>query len=267
MTPRSRPDHTAGHQRCRTELDGRGIAFRRWPPANGVGGTAAEPGSAPAVLVHGLVVSSRYHVPLADLLARRREVLAPDLPGFGDSDRPTGHPDTRELGTCLARWLDAEGRSGVTLVANSYGCQIVAHTVLARPDLVGRLVLLGPTMDPRGRRVGEQLRRWRLEAKTQSSALQLILARDHARAGPRRALATFRHALDDAVEEQLPYVPVPTLVVRGTRDPIVPQQWAQEATELLPHGHLRVLPGATHAVNHEQPQQTARVLERFLATS
>jgi 2-hydroxy-6-oxonona-2,4-dienedioate hydrolase len=45
----------------------------------------------------------------------------------------------------------------------------------------------------------------------------------------------------------------------------VPQRWAQEVTDLLPDAELAVLPGATHAVNHEQPLQTARVIERFLA--
>jgi 2-hydroxy-6-oxonona-2,4-dienedioate hydrolase len=231
------------------------LAVRTWPGADD---------GPPAVLVHGLVVSSRYHVPLGDRLAPRRPVLAPDLPGFGASDRPRGHPDTRTLGQLLARWLLVADVGPVALVANSYGCQIATHTALAHPDLVERLVLLGPTMDPRGRRVGEQLRRWARESRTQTSALQRILLRDHARAGPRRALATFRHALADRIEDRLPHLEMPALVVRGTRDPIVPQRWAEEAAERLPDGQLAVLPGATHAINHEQPAQTARVLDRFL---
>jgi 2-hydroxy-6-oxonona-2,4-dienedioate hydrolase len=258
MTPRPSPTAAgtppAPHRVRRDRVGDLELAVRDWP---GDG--------RPVVLVHGLVVSSRYHVPLGDQLARRRPVLAPDLPGFGASERPRGHPDTWALGTVLARWLDGAGVAPVALVANSYGCQIATHPALARPDLVDRLVLLGPTMDPRGRRVGEQLRRWARESRTQTSALQRILFRDYAQAGPRRSLATFRHALADRIEDRLPHLHVPTLVVRGTRDPIVPQRWAQEATGLLPDGQLAVLPGATHAVNHEQPAQTARVLERFLA--
>jgi 2-hydroxy-6-oxonona-2,4-dienedioate hydrolase len=246
----------APHRLRRDRVEGRELAVRAWD---------GEGDGRPVVLVHGLVVSSRYHVPLGDRLARRRPVLAPDLPGFGASERPRGHPDTRALGTLLARWLDGAGVAPVALVANSYGCQIATHTALARPDLFDRLVLLGPTMDPRGRRVGEQLRRWARESRTQTSALQRILFRDYARAGPRRALATFRHALADRIEDRLPHLHVPTLVVRGTRDPIVPQRWAEEATGLLPDGRLAVLPGATHAINHEQPAQTARVLDHFLA--
>jgi 2-hydroxy-6-oxonona-2,4-dienedioate hydrolase len=266
MTPRPSPTAAAptparagtppAHRVRRDRVDGLELAVRDW---------SGQDDGRPVVLVHGLVVSSRYHVPLGDRLARRRRVLAPDLPGFGASERPRGHPDSRALGTVLARWLDGTGVAPVALVANSYGCQIATHTALARPDLVDRLVLLGPTMDPRGRRVGEQLRRWARESRTQSSALQRILLRDYARAGPRRALATFRHALADRIEDRLPHLHVPSLVVRGTRDPIVPQRWAEEAAGLLPDGQLAVLPGATHAVNHEQPAQTARVLDRFLS--
>jgi 2-hydroxy-6-oxonona-2,4-dienedioate hydrolase len=220
---------------------------------------------APVVLVHGLVVSSSYHVPLGErLVDRGYEVHAPDLPGFGRSSRPDHHPDTRELGHVLAGWLDALGLRGATLVANSYGCQVVAETLLGRPELADRVVLLAPTMEPPARAVSEQLRRWRAEQKTQSRRLQRLLVRDYLSAGIPRAIATFRHALTDAIEDKLPYVGQRTLVCRGTRDPIISQAWADEVSELLPDGRGAVLPGATHAVNHEMPLQTARVIDGFL---
>jgi 2-hydroxy-6-oxonona-2,4-dienedioate hydrolase len=219
----------------------------------------------PAVLVHGLVVSSRYHVPLARHLARDRPVHAPDLPGFGHSDRPTQPLDTRELGHALASWMDARGLADVALIGNSYGCQVATETALARPDLAVRLVLLGPTLDRHARRLAAQLRRWRQEQRTQSTALQRILLRDYLRAGIPRAIATFRHAMADRIEDRLPFLEMPSLVCRGSRDPIVSERWATEVTDLLPDAQLRVLPGATHAINHEMPLQTARVVEHFLA--
>jgi pimeloyl-ACP methyl ester carboxylesterase len=59
---------------------------------------------------------------------------------------------------------------------------------------------------------------------------------DYADAGVGRALGTFGHALADRIEDKLPLVQVPTLVVRGARDRIVPQAWAEEVTRLLPRG-------------------------------
>jgi 2-hydroxy-6-oxonona-2,4-dienedioate hydrolase len=265
---RPSPDGPVPHDLRRAEVAVRGVpgpdggpvvmAHREWRGPDGAG-------RPPAVLVHGMVVSSRYHVPLAERLAATRRVLAPDLPGYGEShDGAPDDLDTRALGRALAAWLDACGLAGVDLVANSYGCQVVAEALLARPELARRLVLLGPTIDRRARRLDEQLRRWNLESKTQTPALKRLLVRDYMTAGVRRAEATLRHALQDVIEDKLPWLDVPTLVVRGTRDPIVPQRWAQEVADLLPQGRLVVLPGATHAVNHEQPLQTARVVTRFL---
>jgi 2-hydroxy-6-oxonona-2,4-dienedioate hydrolase len=57
---------------------------------------------------------------------------------------------------------------------------------------------------------------------------------------------------------------VPTLVVRGSQDPIVPQRWAQEVTELLPMGRLSVIPGAAHAANYGWAAEFARIIQEFL---
>jgi 2-hydroxy-6-oxonona-2,4-dienedioate hydrolase len=240
----------------RTTVHGRTIASRHWD------GAPAVPS---VVLVHGLVVSSSYHVPLAERLAPRFAVHAPDLPGFGRrSDRPRSALDTRQLGRALAGWLGARSLQGAAIVANSYGCQIAAEALLPHPRLASSLVLLGPTIDPRARRVGLQLARFWREQRVQSRPLKRRLARDYLAAGPVRAVTTFRHALHDAIEDKLPFLDLPTLVVRGSRDPHVPPWWAREVARRLPEGRLLELPGATHAVNHDMPLQTARVIEHFL---
>jgi 2-hydroxy-6-oxonona-2,4-dienedioate hydrolase len=237
-------------------VDGVDMAARTW--------VTEPPRAEPVVAVHGLVVSSAYMAPLAELLANDRDVLAPDLPGFGASDKPAETLDVRGLARALAGWVDVVGLRDVVLLGNSFGCQIVAEAVLQRPDLVSRMVLLGPTMQPSLRSVPAQLRRWRKEQRTQSLRLKALQVRDYSRAGIPRAIATFRHALHDRIEEKLPLLDQPALVVRGTNDPIVEQEWAETVADLLPSGRLAVLPGATHAVNHEQPAQTARAITRFL---
>jgi 2-hydroxy-6-oxonona-2,4-dienedioate hydrolase len=71
--------------------------------------------------------------------------------------------------------------------------------------------------------------------------------------------------LRDPVEEKLPLVEAPTLVVRGGRDLIVSQRWAEEFAALLPRGRLLVVPGAAHAVNYDDPEALADAVLRFLA--
>src|SRR5947208_3308850 len=57
---------------------------------------------------------------------------------------------------------------------------------------------------------------------------------------------------------------VPVLVVRGTRDPIVPQRWAEEAARRLPQGRLVVVRGAAHTMNFTSPDELARVVRPFV---
>ncbi len=88
--------------------------------------------------------------------------------------------------------------------------------------------------------------------------------RDYLSAGTRRGWRTLRHALEDQIEENLPRVRAPALVVRGSRDPICPQRWAEEAARLLPRGRLAVLPGAAHAANFGAPARFAGLIRDFL---
>jgi 2-hydroxy-6-oxonona-2,4-dienedioate hydrolase len=87
---------------------------------------------------------------------------------------------------------------------------------------------------------------------------------DYLAAGTGRAWRTFRYALEDHIEERLPQVRVPVLVVRGSRDPIVPQRWAEEAARLLSMGKIVVVPGSAHVANFDAPLELARVIRAFL---
>jgi 2-hydroxy-6-oxonona-2,4-dienedioate hydrolase len=240
----------------RDTVHGHAVVARSW--------TRTDRSGRPAVLVHGLVVASGLVAPLAERLARRRDVWAPDLPGFGRSGKPPRALDVRELGAVLAAWMERRQLQDAVLVGSSFGCQIAAETALRRREAAGRLVLLAPTIDPALRTVPRQLRRWRQEQQTQSAGLKMLQVRDYARAGIPRAIATFRHALADRIEEKLGLLDQPALVARGTRDPIVEQRWAEEAAGLMPRARLAVLAGATHACAYEQPDQTARVIDLFL---
>jgi 2-hydroxy-6-oxonona-2,4-dienedioate hydrolase len=57
---------------------------------------------------------------------------------------------------------------------------------------------------------------------------------------------------------------MPTLVIRGEHDPIVPQQWAEEVCRLLPHGSLVVIPGAAHTLNYTEPAAFVSAMHPFL---
>lgn len=242
----------------------------RWTNVHGVrmhARVSAEPvpsGAPPVVLVHGVGISSRYLVPTAARLAAYYPVFAPDLPGFGKSDKPPYVLNVRELADALRAWMEVSGLYEAVLIGNSLGCQIIVDLAARYPAYVSRAVLQGPTVDPHARTWRQQLVRWLRDSLREPPSQFFIMMRDYRAAGLRRVRRTFQYSLEDRIEDKLPRVLNPTLVVRGSRDPIIPQRWAEEATRLLPHGRLIVIPGATHTINYAAPLEFVRVLRPFI---
>lgn len=216
------------------------------------------------VLVHGVAVSSRNMVPTAEAFAPHLPVFSPDLPGHGRSDDADHVLATAELADALVAWMDASGLDTASLLGNSFGCQIAAEVAARHPQRVERLVLQGPTTDPRARSYPRQLVRWiangRLERSTQSE----VTMRDWRDAGLKVLVGTFRHCVNHRIEDVLPRIEAPTLVVRGQHDPIVPQRWAEEATALLADGRLVVMPGASHTITNLRPDDLRGIALPFL---
>jgi 2-hydroxy-6-oxonona-2,4-dienedioate hydrolase len=218
----------------------------------------------PVVLVHGLVISGRYMVPTALELASLCPVYAIDLPGYGDSVKPRAMLGLRELADALAAWMDAMRFPSAHLVANSFGCQILAEFALRHVHRVDRLVFQGPTIDPEARTVRQQLARLIRNSSSEGPGLGWITLVDYVKAGVRRIRFTIRMAMEDRIEDKLPGIVAPTLVVRGGNDPIVPQRWAEEVVRRLPRGELRVLPGLGHTINFTAPKEFTTVMRPFL---
>ncbi len=204
------------------------------------------------------------HGALAIELAPRFRVLAPDLPGFGLSDRPAHTLAVGELAGSLTAWMAASEVSSAALVANSFGCQIAVEAARRHPESVERAVLIGPTVDPSARRFCRQVARWLRNAPREPLSLSAVVGRDYAGTGTRRVIETFRLALEDGIEGKLAEVRSPVLVVRGELDPIVSQAWAEQAARMLARGRLEVLPGAAHAANFSAATEVARAVRRFL---
>ena len=223
---------------------------------------AVGSGRPPIVLVHGLVVSSRYMRPLARRLAPHFSVYVPDLPGFGRS-AASEVLDPLRLAEALAGWLEARRLGPASMLAHSFGCQVAAVLAHRRPDLVKRVVLVGPTVDPRGRSLVQPA--WRLICDAPEMVrMAPIVLRDLYDAGLWRFVRTYWYMLQDRIEDHLPHVRVPTLVVRGGRDPVAPQKWTEEVAALLPQGCHAVVPDAWHAPNFSKAEALVRVIRPFL---
>ena len=228
-------------------------------------------GRTPLVFVHGLGVSVRYLEPTMALLASEYHVAGLDLPGFGRSGTPPEALDTRGLAEALAKWLDVRGIGPAIFVGNSYGCQVIVELVMQDPRRVVGLVLNAPTMDPAHRTIAGQVFRVLADIPFEPFGLGWVVARDYLRVGPLRLLATLRYALADRIEEKLPDIAAPTVIVCGARDPVVTVAWAAEAARLVglssrgaAGATLSVVSTAAHALPYDDPATFAALIEAFV---
>ncbi|EYF06345.1 Hypothetical protein CAP_1875 [Chondromyces apiculatus DSM 436] len=216
------------------------------------------------MLVHGMVVSSRYMTPVVERLGAYYPVYAPDLPGFGKSHKPGRTLSLAELADALVAWMDAMGLGKVVLLGNSFGCQVAVACAARRPERVSRLVLQGPTTDPRARGALGQIWRWLRNAVREPAGMMSIMLRDYWAAGFLRSLRTFREVLRDAIEEKLSRVKVPALVISAEHDPVAPVDWGKKVAGLLPEGRHVTIAEATHTAVFHAATEVMRATRLFV---
>lgn len=219
--------------------------------------------SLPVVLVHGFGVSSLYFVPLARRLMDDFRVYVPDLPGHGKSATPRRPLDIPQFADALVAWMDAVGLSRVSVVGNSMGCQIAVEAAMRFPDRFDRLALVGPTVDPAASTFMQQA--WRLTrcVPYERMLLALIVFSDYVRMNF-RLFPELRFMLQDRIEEKLPKLQMPIVLMRGRYDAVAPMRWLFEAARLAGTDRLVDASSHAHAVHFSDPDGVARVIRPFL---
>jgi pimeloyl-ACP methyl ester carboxylesterase len=266
----------------------------------------ADSGTGPAVLfVHGLLGSHRHWAQLMHTLAAERRLIAPDLFGHGASAKPVGDYSLGAHAATLRDLLDRLEVDRVTLVGHSLGGGIAMQFCYLFPDRVDRLVLvssggLGRELSPLLRAAalpGAELvlpvitSRW-LHRRTTSVAgglgrlgldrLGIRPSADLTEAwralgdldaeGRRAFLATVRSVIDPGGQtvtawDHLPMAaPVPTLLVWGARDRIIPSWHAVTAAQTgFPGSRVEIFDRAGHFPHLAEPERFAALLAGFIA--
>ena len=117
-----------------------------------------EAGSGPPIVaLHGLGATKGSFLPTVAALSSCYRVIAADLPGFGDSDKPIGASyDPRFFARAVIDLLDALELDRAHLIGNSLGGRVALEVGLLHPDRVDRLVLLAPSLAWRRGRAGRR---------------------------------------------------------------------------------------------------------------
>jgi pimeloyl-ACP methyl ester carboxylesterase len=211
-----------------------------------------RPGVPGVVLVPGLGLDQRSS-------ARVRRRIAADvvlLPGMG---RRAAVPSTDDLARLLIGRL---GPGPVLLVGHSQSCEVVVAAA-TRDDRIAGLLLLGPTTYPPLRRLPVLAVRWLRTAVGEPWWQVPLTVAQWLRTGPRAMVALWRQTAHDPIDQRLRGVGVPVVVVRGTRDALVPHGWARYLAGCAPRGRLVELPGAAHMTVQTRPDDVVRLLREL----
>ena len=171
--------------------------------------------------------------------------------------------DVDQLGDFVAEFISVCGLQGAALFATSFGCQVAVSCAIQHPETVTRVVLQGPAAAPRDRGALRLVYLWWKNGRQEPSDLGTLYAHYRA-AGFARVLKTFHYYRRYPLEQRLPLVQQPALVVRGELDRLVVPDWAEKVAELLPRGGLRTVPGAAHTMSHFWPRELADASREFL---
>ncbi len=264
--------------------------------------TDLGPVSAPVVLlIHGMVSDSSTFARAAEQLAELgHRVIAPDLLGHGDSDKPVEGYQLADFADSLGALLTELGLAGATVVGHSFGGAVAMQLAHQRPELVRRLVLV--SAGGLGRRVHPVLRaatlpgahglvRFVVNRRTAAIYRRPLLHRslrlspdvvaNLGRAG--RGLAsppartaffqTLKMAIDpfgqrgSLLELEHVRLDLPTLIVWSEGDPVVPVVHAHQTHAHLLNSRLEIFPGSSHQPHHHSAERFVEALCDFIATT
>lgn len=267
-----------------------GLTLKRQRLAGGIEMPYLEGGRGePLVLVHGFGGDKDNFTRVAGLLVRHHRVIIPDLPGFGDATRDLGARYTvADQVERLQAFAAALGLDTFHLGGNSMGGFIAAEFAARHAHRVASLWLLDPagtaaaqdTPIVRSYLAGGDFPLLLKSTDGIAPLLKAITSRPPLLPPSVKAMLARRavadHALHAAIldevahgsptlEERLPYITAPTLIVWGTEDKVLSPQGAAVLHERLPHSRVVLMPGIGHVPMMEAPRAVTAEYLRFRA--
>jgi len=264
------------------ELDGLLVHYRDQGPSG-------DP--LPIVLIHGTSASLHTWEGWATELSATRRVISFDLPGFGltGPNAEGDYSDARYV-AFVRNLLARLGVGRAIIGGNSLGGEIAWQVALAEPARVAGLVLVdagGYKFEPESLPIGFRIARipvlregmrWVLPRRAiEDSVLNVygdtsrvtaaLVDRYYEltlREGNRVALMQRMDQLAPGPVERLPEIQVPTLILWGGKDRLIPPPWGQEFKKAIPNSRLVVFPTLGHVPQEEDPAATLAALRDWL---
>lgn len=220
----------------------------------------------------------------------RFRLIAPDLPGFGDSEKPAPSRYPYDVAAFTEAVVDLFGGLDIGrahLVGHGLGGAIALHIAARHPELVSRLVLISPLCYPTplhaklrlasaplvggllfkqllGRRSFRAFYRDWVNGHQETSGIDAHYDSFNTPAGRSALLAALRANLDlRSVVADSRRVQAPTLILWGNQDRLLPPSFGRRLAKEIPSAGFELV-NAEHAPHEEQPEAVHRIMSRFL---
>lgn len=216
------------------------------------------------VLIHGIGMGRIVFDGVGERLAQYGRVIAPDLPGFGDSPEPGTAASLEETAEVVTGFVREHTQGNVVLVGRSMGTQIVAEIAHRHPELVERLVLIAPTVNAHERTALKQALRMIQDLTGEGPKVLLLGLWEYCKTSPFWYLAKLRFMLAHHLEGICAKIETETLVLRGETDRVCPRLWVSEVTAALPNAVMSEIPGRGHEAIIKSPEPAASMILDFL---
>lgn len=236
-----------------------------------------EAGDGPAlILLHGGGGTGKaWSAQLAHLSDRYR-VIAPDLPGFGQSDWVPGVDTVDAMAPVLWQWVQTWGLKRLVVGGNSMGGRVALSFAAQGPDRVQALILLDSvgvrvpgvpivnplTLPPAEFMSGLVYDPNAYKQKTPYRTLEDARELNHGRKSFARYLASSPIAADPRIN--LSVLTMPSLLIWGKYDRIVPVDYGRALAKALPQAELLVIDACGHLPHIEEPDIVNRAIRDFL---
>jgi pimeloyl-ACP methyl ester carboxylesterase len=260
---------------------------------------SAGDGQTAVVCVHGNIASSRWWLPLLDKPPAGCRVYAPDMRGFGDSERPEEGYTIEQFAADLGAFVNGTALDRIHLVGHSLGAAVALQFAVQHPRRVKKLLLVSPppaegmTCSPQEDHAvfgltlphlaeNRHLQFFFRNAPMDRAILTHVLTRitpgmDHGGRlfadlvgdASRVSRETLRGVIQSlgnwTVQDKLAALDMPVLLLWGDRDTVVEREPLERMAADLPNAELVVWEGIGHAPQLERPDRFRALLSAFVS--
>jgi pimeloyl-ACP methyl ester carboxylesterase len=174
--------------------------------------------------------------------------------------------DIPDLSHATADFLEDRGVEKATLVGNSMGCPVIIEFAHRYPERIDRAVLVSPAGGLHNQPLRRAIGQLSADATREPTRMARVAVPDYVRFGVPSTLRLFRALTQYPSLQRLLEMRIPTLVVLGERDPLLPHAHRVDEVASQTDSHVLVvlLEGAAHAINFSHPDQLAHVIRLFM---